>query len=81
MKDILVTVKQQKREIKYLLISFLLAVSMNIFAIIYYDTDFRELYTQFFTIFLLTIAFYILIALFRLIYWWIARSRSSKTNG
>jgi len=67
MKDI--TVKQQKREIKYAVISLILAISVNIYAIISYGTEWKELYTQWFTVLVLAVFFYFVIALFRYLCW------------
>ncbi len=75
MKDIVITVKQQKREIKYFLISFLLAVCINVYAIIHFDTNFRELYTQLFIVLMVTIFIYLLTALFRFVYHLIVKNR------
>jgi hypothetical protein len=65
MKDI--TVKQQKRELKYLLIAFLAAETANLFSIIYYHTDFRELYTQILWTLILTAVIYLCMAAVRII--------------
>ena len=72
MKDIQFTVKQQKREIYYILACLLLAVLFNVFAIISYDTEWKELYTQWFTVILLAIIFYFLVTICRLIFWLIS---------
>ena len=69
MKDILFTVKQQKREIWFISASFLLATVVNMYAIILYGTEWKELYTQWFTLLVLTVFFYIVFGIFRLIYW------------
>lgn len=69
MKDILFTVKQQKREIMYIVASLLLAIIVNVFAILYYGTEWKELYTQWFAIFVLAMVFYFLTVLLRLILW------------
>jgi len=72
MKDILFTVKQQKRELKFIIVSLILAIGVNIGSIIYYGTEWKELYTQWFVVFLVAALFYgfsIFVRLiFRLIY-------------
>ena len=72
MKDIQFTVKQQKREIGYMLASLFLAIGVNIFAIIYYGSEWKELYTQWFTVLVLAAFFYFVIAMFRCIFWLIS---------
>ena len=69
MKDILISVKRQKREIVYILGSILMAVCVNIYAIISYDTEFKELYTQWFTTLVVAVAIYLVITFFRVMYW------------
>jgi len=68
MKDILFTVKQQKTEIKYMLACLLLAFGINIFAIISYNTEWKELHTQLFIVLIIAVVFYILSVIFRLIF-------------
>jgi len=69
MKDILFTVKQQKREIMCVVASLFLAIVVNVFAILFYGTEWKELYTQWFAMLLVAVAFYFLSVLFRLIFW------------
>ena len=70
MKDI--TVKQQKREIKYAFICLILAIGVNIYAIISYETEWKELYTQWFTVLVLAVFFYFVTALFRYLFYLIS---------
>jgi hypothetical protein len=72
MKDLLITTKRQKTELKYLIASFLLAFCLNICAILIYHTAWRELYTQWFPMLALTIVIYFLLLLIRLLFGWIA---------
>ncbi len=79
MKDIVITVNRQKREIVYILSSILLAVGVNIYAIISYGTSFSELYTEWFTVLVLAVAIYLFITFFRVAYWLIwGRRKMSK---
>ena len=78
MKDILFTVKQQKREIRFIAASILLATGVNIYAIIYYNTEWKELYTQWFTVLVLSVFFYIVFAIFRLMIGIIQRLNNKK---
>lgn len=68
MKDNLFTVKRQKREFVYILVCLLLAISANVFSIIFYGTEWKELYTQWFYVLALTVGFHYLTILFRLIF-------------
>jgi len=68
MKDIVFTVKQQKREIIYILACLFLALGVNIYAIISYETEWKELYTQWFVMLILTVVFYFLILLVRIFF-------------
>jgi len=67
MKDIKFTVKQQKREIVYILVCLLLAFVINIISIMSYQTEWKELYTQWFPVLILTFLFYFLFTVIRLI--------------
>ncbi|MDR2763836.1 MAG: hypothetical protein LBB90_02270 [Tannerella sp.] len=46
MKDILITVERQKREIRWLCGALIVALLMNVFAILIYRTSWSELWTQ-----------------------------------
>ena len=69
MKDIIFTVKQQKREIRFISASLLLATGVNIYAIISCGTEWKEIYTEWFTVLVLLVFFYLVFAIFRLIFW------------
>jgi hypothetical protein len=66
MKDF--TVQQQKREIKYLAGSFLVAICINFFSIFFYHTEFRELYTQYKPVLILTAIFYCVTVAVRIVF-------------
>ena len=68
MKEPLFTAKQQKREIVYILACLVLAIGVNVFSIIFYGTEWEELYTQWFYVLVLAIAFHYMTLLFRLIF-------------
>lgn len=74
MKDIVITVKQQCTEIRMLMLCFVLANAMNVASILYYDTNWKELYTQWLWMIILTGVFYALSLLVR-IPWYIYKSR------
>jgi len=68
MKDSLFTAKRQKREFVYILVCLLLAVVANVFSIIFYGTEWKELYTQWFYVLMLAVGFHYLTIWFRLIF-------------
>jgi hypothetical protein len=67
MKDITITAQQQKRELKYLLISFLLAEAINLTTILCYQTEFKELYTKILAVLIITVVIYLFILLVRFV--------------
>ncbi|MDR0814420.1 MAG: hypothetical protein LBN37_01570 [Bacteroidales bacterium] len=76
MKDL--TVQQQKKEIKCLIGCFLISVCVNIFSILYYHTEWKELYTQYKPVLILTVVFYCAWAVIRIIYNLIFPKRKAK---
>lgn len=71
MKDIIISVKRQKKELFIFLICFIIAEIINAIAIIIYDTNWSELFTHIgfafaigVTLYALTLAIRILIKLF-----------------
>ena len=78
MKDILFTVKQQKREIGYVSACLFVAIGINVYAIISYGTDWKELYTQWYTVLMLAVFLYFVAAFFRLIIWLIFKVKGRK---
>ena len=68
MRDLILTVKRQKIEIKIWGVCLLLAFLMNIISIIIYETSWSELWTQALWILVLSCIFYGLTVLFRLLY-------------
>ncbi|HHJ11009.1 MAG TPA: hypothetical protein ENK25_09005 [Bacteroidetes bacterium] len=67
MKDTIITVKTKKRELWYLLAAFILAFFLNILSIIIYHTAWKELYTQFGYVLVLTVVLYVVILIIRLV--------------
>lgn len=70
MKDINIklTVKRQKTELFIWLVCFIIAFGLNVFSIIYYKTEWKELLTQIFWVLALSILFYFIFLVIRLIY-------------
>ena len=58
MKEIILSPKQQKAELIWLAASFCAAVLLNVFAIIFYNTDWSELYTQYIWVLIITCVLY-----------------------
>jgi hypothetical protein len=73
MKEILITTARQKTEVYILLASFIMAISLNIFGIIIYHTEWKELYTQWFPLLVLTLVIYFLLLFGRLAFTFIVR--------
>lgn len=66
MKDINITVKRQKTEILYLIISFVIAFGLNILGIVIYKTEWKEIYTQIHRVLVLGLVIYAILALVRI---------------
>jgi hypothetical protein len=73
MKDIVISTSSQKREFLYLAGCFILAVCLNITGIIAYKTNWKELYTQWFTMLILTVVIYFLLLFVRLAFTFLVR--------
>ena len=68
MKEIVITAEKQKKELFILLGCFIGAIVLNIIGIISYNTNWKELYTQWFTLLVLTVALYFLVLFFRVLF-------------
>ncbi len=68
MKEIVLSVKRQKTEIKIFCVCIALAYLMNIVSIIAYGTSWSELWTQSLWMLIITCGFYGLSVVFRLLY-------------
>ena len=75
MKDIVLSVKRQKTEIKIFCVCIVLAYLMNIVSIIAYGTSWSELWTQLPWMLLITCGFYGLSVVLRLLYYGIRQIR------
>ena len=65
MRDLLITSKQQKTEIRWFVASFSMAFLLNVFAISYYKTAWRELYSQLLWVCIITCFLYALSVMIR----------------
>ena len=80
MKDTLITAKQKKTELITLLACFILANLLNVYAIIAYDTYFKELFTQLGYVFIFSIGLYLLWTFLRIIYFLIKKLFKTKKS-
>ncbi|PLB87045.1 hypothetical protein C0T31_02025 [Dysgonamonadaceae bacterium] len=67
MKDIIITVHRQKKELRILILCFVCSFLLNIAAIIIYKTSWAEVITQIGYVIIIALVFYLLIAIIRLI--------------
>jgi hypothetical protein len=82
MKEILITADRQKRELLILLGCFIGAIGLNIIGILKYQTDWKELYTQWFAVLALTVVIYFLILFLRLLFFAVVRLfRNRNSSG
>ena len=67
MKDINIKAKSIKRELWIFLVVFIFSFGMNIYSILHYKTSWSELYTHLHVVVLMSILFYCIIAVVRLL--------------
>jgi len=65
MKDITITIKRIRIELKWLLLSLVLAIILNVYSIIKYNTSWGELITSLHMVVLMSLILYILLLFFR----------------
>ncbi len=73
MKDIVITEKMIRRELYILLGCFVLACLVNAGSIIAYDRPWSEMYSQIGFVFFITGGVYVLLAMFRVLVWLVAK--------
>jgi len=66
-KDTVITGKQKRQEMLLFLLSFGVSNILNVLAIIFYKTPFREIYTQMFVVVILALVLYLLTIAVRLV--------------
>ena len=66
-KDTILTAKRKRTELRWLVVSFAMAILLNFIAIISYDTPWKEAFTMIHVLLLVAIVIYPLILLVRLI--------------
>ena len=67
MKDILISTSRIKKELTWLIGSFIFSIIFNVYSIIRYDTAWKELFTQIHVLLILTLLVYFLLLLLRLL--------------
>ncbi len=67
MKDIIIPSTLIRKELIWFLASFILSVIFNIYSIIRYDSAWKELITQIHVVLILSVIFYFMILLVRLL--------------
>ena len=65
MKDITITARRIRIELKWLLLSLALAAILNVFSIIKYNTSWLELITSLHLVVLMSLILYVLLLFFR----------------
>ena len=73
MRNIIITSARIKKEIIILCVSFMAALGLNIYSIIKYKTEWAELFGQFHTVLFIGLVIYLLVALFRVLFWVISQ--------
>lgn len=73
MKDIIISIKRQKKELLIFGICFILSFAINIIAIIIYDTEWEELFTYIGYVLTISIVLYLLLAVVRLFVYFIKK--------
>ncbi|MDH6533822.1 hypothetical protein D0T51_02330 [Parabacteroides sp. 52] len=78
MRDILLTVKRQRTEIVIFIVCFLVAFGLNLYSIVAFGTEWKELYTQLLWVLCLSVLFYGIVLFLRLLYWGIQKILHKK---
>ena len=73
LKDTTITATTKKRELIIILVCFIGAYLLNVIGIIVYHTPARELVTKLHVVVLVTLVFYGIIIIFRILYFLISR--------
>lgn len=78
MKDIIITAKRQKTEIKVFCACVILAISLNVCSIISFGTEWTELWTQSFWMVFIALSLYGLSIVSRLLFYGLSRLGKHK---
>lgn len=77
-KDIILTAKRQRFELILFIACFLFAFLLNVYSIVTYHTEWKELYTQLIWVLALSILFYGILLIIRLLFWGIKTLLTKK---
>jgi hypothetical protein len=78
MKDISISGKRIRTELKWLLGCFVASIIFNVYAIIRYQTSWTEFFTTIHVVFILALVFYLLLFFFRGLFTLITRFSTRK---
>lgn len=78
MRDIVLSARRQKIEILYFLVCLLLSFLLNVYSIIAFHTEWKELWTQSLWVFIIGCAFYGFSVVFRLVICLFLRKRNRR---
>ena len=73
MKDILITKKRQKTELKIWLVCLAVSFALNIYAIIAYEGQWTEMFTSIGFMLTSSVVMYFILLMFRLVYYGVQR--------
>jgi len=73
MKDILITKKRQKTELKIWLVCLAVSFALNIYAIIAYEGQWTEMFTSIGFMLTSSVVMYFILLMFRLVYYGVRR--------
>lgn len=80
MKDSVITARRKKKELIVLLCCFVIANILNLYAIIAYKTEFRELFTSLGYVLLFTIVLYAFLIIVRLVFYLVIRMMKKRKS-
>ena len=80
MKDSIITVKRKKTELITLLICFIVANLLNLYAIIAYNTKLGELFTQLGYVLFFTVALYVVWSVLRIVFYGVKKIIKNTPN-
>jgi len=78
MKDSIITAKRKKTELISLLVCFIVVNLLNLYAIVAYDTYFKELFTQLGYVLISSIALYVFWSILRIVFYLIKKLLKQK---
>lgn len=78
LKNRTITAERQRTELKVWAACFLFAFLLNVFSIIFYKTELKELYTQLFWVLALSMVVYVLVVLVRVLFALVYKSFSKR---